>query len=286
MKRQIWRNLAQLLSNRKDLAQIIKPFFENLKNSKDNDEEEFDEENFNDDDFLRTLTSSQLNALYESGILTFNPRYSLELEQKFQRRKFLPNIDSHNNEIISTIILGDNLDELRELHQKKDINTFNIITASFREIDYMKIPIIQFCIMKNAIKCFKYLLVNGIDDPNKIMEELYPDNAWDYGRLYYKQIHRYQWDSMATAIYFGNNEIIKILESKGFIIGSNPAHIEAAILSFRQSIAKEIIQSTNGVNTLVLGLCASANSNNIEIAKFILKENVDINAHDSNILNN
>ena len=28
--------------------------------------------------------------------------------------------------------------------------------------------------MKNAIECFKYLLVNGFDDPNKTMDEQNP----------------------------------------------------------------------------------------------------------------
>ena len=35
----------------------------------------------------------------------------------------------------------------------------------------MKSPLIQYCVMKNAIECFKYLLVNGFGDPNKTMEE-------------------------------------------------------------------------------------------------------------------
>ena len=56
--------------------------------------------------------------------------------------------------------------------------------------------------MKKAIECFKYLLVNGYDDPNKIMEELNPEYFYDkntYERIYIK---RYEWDCMATAIYF------------------------------------------------------------------------------------
>ena len=53
---------------------------------------------------------------------------------------------------------------------------------------------------------------------------------------------------MATAIYFGNKEIIKILEEKGLEKGRNAASIEAAIISFRNLIAKEIIEDLNETN--------------------------------------
>ena len=100
------------------------------------------------------------------------------------------------------------------LLQEKDIKTFNTITKSFLEVKKMDIPLIQYCIMKNAIDCFKYLLVNGYDDPNKTMQDLNPDSCIDsYSKLI--KIKRYEWDCMATAIYFGNKEIIGILEDKG-----------------------------------------------------------------------
>ena len=82
----------------------------------------------------------------------------------------------------------------------------------------MEIPLIQYCIMKNAIECFKYLLVNGYDDPNKTMED----------SLYFKR-YIYKWDCMATAIYYGNNEIINILENRGIEKGNNQSHIEDII---------------------------------------------------------
>ena len=58
-----------------------------------------------------------------------------------------------------------------KLLQEKDIKTVNTITKSFLEVQKMQIPLIQYCIMKKAIECFKYLLVNGYDDPNKTIEE-------------------------------------------------------------------------------------------------------------------
>ena len=69
------------------------------------------------------------------------------------------------------IISGDRINELEKLLQEKDIQTVNTITESFLEVKNMTIPLIQYCIMKKAIECFKYLLVNGFGDPNKTMEE-------------------------------------------------------------------------------------------------------------------
>ena len=60
---------------------------------------------------------------------------------------------------------------------------------------------------EKTIKCFKYLLVNGFDDPNKTMEELNLDHFFD-SYLHTIEIKRYEWNCMAPAIYFGNKEII------------------------------------------------------------------------------
>ena len=53
-----------------------------------------------------------------------------------------------------------------KLLEERDIKPFNTIRKPFLEVEEMKIPLIQYCIMKKAIKCFKFLLVNGFDDPN------------------------------------------------------------------------------------------------------------------------
>ena len=137
------------------------------------------------------------------------------------------------------IISGDKINELEELIFEKDIKTFKTIIKSFNEVDKMKIPLIQYCIMKKAIKCFKYLLINGFDDPNKFMEEQNPYSRDYWKNWYWKNHHRYEWDCMATAIYLGTNNIVKILEDKGIEKGKNPIHIEAAILPYRNSIAKK-----------------------------------------------
>ena len=147
--------------------------------------------------------------------------------------------------------------------------------------------------MKKAIKCFKYLLVNGFDDPNKTMEDQSqnPDYKWAITsrrrpKIFAQiKIKRFKWDCMTTAIFFGHKEIIKILEEKGIEKGKNPTHIEAAILSYRNFIAKEIIEDLNEnnqqiQNILIISITASAKNNNIKGVEFLMNKGVDINTYD------
>ena len=105
----------------------------------------------------------------------------------------------------------------------------------------MEIPIIIETIIKKATQCFKYLLINGIEDPTITMQDQNPETVYDWNIRETIKIKRYKWDCMAMAIYYGEVEIVKILEEKGIEKGSKSAHIEAALLSHRNAIAKEII---------------------------------------------
>ena len=278
MKVKIWRVLAQILFYRNDLIGIIKQFFENLKKENINDEKYIS--------FLKTFSKVQLEVLYENEIITEEKFYSLIPKNRKENEPSIKETNFTVNDIntkIEDIISGDKIKELEKLLQEKDIKTFNTITKSFLEVKKMEIPLIQYCIMKKAIECFKYLLVNGFDDPNKTMEEQNPHffyNNTFHQRIYIKQ---YEWDCMATAIFFGNNEIIKILDEKGIEKGKNATHIEAAILSYRNMIAREIIEDLNEEkkqikNILNLSITASAKNNNIKGVEFLMTKGADINA--------
>ena len=274
----IWKNLEQILFYHNDLIENIKPFFENLKNENINDAKYIP--------FLKTFSKDKLEFLYQNGIITEKRFNSLILNAKNlnlnqnpnQSSTKLSNVMTNNEELIS----GDKINELNKLTQEKDINEYNMISKSFNEVKEMKIPLIQYCIIKKAIECFKFLLINGFDDPNKTMEEQNPK------RIGSKAIKRYKWDCMATAIYFGNNEIIKILEGRGIEKGRNPTHIEAAILSYRNSIAKKLIEDLNEDNEnneqiqnfLNIGIMASTKNNNIRGVELLMTKWVDINMHD------
>ena len=287
MNVQIWRVLAQILFYRNDLIETIKPFFVNLKN-----------ENINDEKYiplLKKFSEDQLEVLYQNTIIT-EEKFNL-LNPQNQKKKNQSSTKETNftindiNSKIKEIISGDKIKELEKLLQDKDIKTFNTITKSFLEVEKMEIPLIQYCIMKKAIECFKYLLVNGFDDPNKTMEEQnpYPQNIFT-NLMGWKSEHRYEWNCMATAIYFGNKEIIKILEGKGIEKGKNPTHIEAAMLSYRNMIAKEIIEDLNEnkeqiQNILNLSITVASKNNNIKGIEFLMTKGADINAKDIIIFN-
>ena len=196
----IWRVLTQILFYRNDLIETIKPFFENLKN-----------ENINDEKYiplLKTFSKGHLEALYQNGIIT-KEKLKLIIPKK-QKEKEKNSALNDVNSKIEEIISGDKIKELDKLLQEKDIKTFNTIKKSFLEVETMEIPLIQYCIMKKAIECFKYLLVNGFDDPNKTLDEQNPDQFYKSGNRI--EIKRYEWDRMATAIFFGNKEIVQILK--------------------------------------------------------------------------
>ena len=106
--------------------------------------------------------------------------------------------------------------------------------------------------MKNAIGCFRYLLTNGYDDPKKCMKEQLILNRW------YTPDLRFDWDCMAIAIYFGNQEIIRMLEVKGIKKTNNPIYIEAALLSYRDKILKEILDEMVENNEDIQGCLSQA----------------------------
>ena len=276
MRQKIWRFLTQILFNRNDLGNIIKLFFKDLK-----------DENIQDDKYiplLRTFPRSQLEALLRNNIITEKKYYSL---CNFKNQEPIVQ-DSYN---IEAMITGDKINELQDLIDKIDIITFNSIIMPFREVQYMKIPLIQYCILKNSIKCFKFLLVNGYDDPNRIMEEQEPIRLNKLSALYRKKKRKiYEWDSMGTAIYLGNKEIIGFLEDRGIEKGINLAHIEAAILSYRNVEARQILYEMERINRTMhrifeTSLLVSAINNNIEAAELSLKRGIIINVqNDEKIL--
>ena len=172
--------------------------------------------------------------------------------------------------MVETIIKGDKLEEMQRLIREKGINAISPIDKPFNEVELMRIPIIIECLIHRAIKCFKYLLINGIEKPTIAMKEYYSAQFEN----------QYNWDCMAVAIYYGEMEIVKILEEEGITKGDNSSRIEAAIFSYRNTIAKEIINEMK-VNMrkqiLEIGLKTSAKSNNIKGAELLLNNRADIN---------
>ena len=266
----IWRVLTQILYNRDSVTNILKPFFTSLKNN-----------NINDDKYnalLKTFPKEQLEVLYKNAIIS-EEKFNLLISKNNNEDQSSSQFQNENSKI-DEIISGDDIQQLQAFIQEKDIKTFNPIIKPFKEAETVKIPIIQYCIMKRAIKCFKYILVNGYDDPMKVLQEEKDKKEQRPSILRIQQL--YKWDCMATAIYFGNKEIIKILEEKGITKGKISGHIEAAILSYRNSIAEEILEETKEDNVIIeknvnQAILTSSQNNYIKGIEMLFEKGLFIN---------
>ena len=290
MQYQIWRHSIQILSFRNDLIDTIKRFFIELNNNNNNNKEKY---NINEQihiPFLKSLSSFQLKILYKYKIID-EEIYSIVGKQRISTTNSSNDISETSNKeekMVKEIIEGDKIEELRKLIMEKDIKAISPITKSLNEVEKMKIPIIIECIIEKATKCFKYLLINGIEDPANTIQEQNPERFYDSKTHQMIENIQYEWDCMAGAIYYGEMEIVKILEEKGIEKGNNPAHIEAALLSYRNAFAKEIIKEMkeknkneeNTFNTLKIGLNASIKSNYIKGAEILINNGAKINAKD------
>ena len=86
---------------------------------------------------------------------------------------------------------------------------------------------------------------------------------------------------------FGKKVFIQILEVRGFLRGNNVSYFEAAILSYRNHFAKEIIEEYKDVieDYLNLGILSASKSNNIIIAEFLIKKGANIKTNDNILFN-
>ena len=113
-----------------------------------------------------------------------------------------------------------------ELLQQEFENNKNIILEEWFFENYMTIPILHYCVMKKAMKCFKFLILNGADPSQTLSHE------WK---------HEYEWDCISIAVCFGEWEMMKILEERGFDKLNNPSVWEAAALTHRNKFLKLLI---------------------------------------------
>ena len=258
MKEKIWRNFVLIFRYRSDLINVIKPFFQVLKNNSTNECFNF-KETYNLTNDLKK--NKQLCPFF--NVSSSNYIYQLIDDDH-------PSLPS--DEGLKKIIQNDQSEELRQYIIDNQIHSSYQIGASFREVN-MRIPILIYSNIQKATKCFKYLLLNGIEDLKEAImtneAKIFTDYDDDLEQL--PEEHRYERDCKATAIYYGETEIIKILEEYTIKKGEKPTHIEAAILSYRNSTAKEIINywkewnETEIISQLLrTNLFASAKNNKIK----------------------
>ena len=275
METKIWSHFIEILSFRQDLINICKPFMKHLKNGNNNQLYSINSEKYIS--FLKSFSKYQQKLLHK--IIQDETYANIDQEGN----SYQP-INFNENEIMNQvleIIKGDKLEELQRVIRERGIKSINIITTSFKEVEKMTIPILQFCLIEKAIKCFKYLLINGMDDPANTMQEQNPnpDNQNS------PNIHRYEWNCITTSIYFGEMEIVKILAQETSIqLGDKYDHIHAAILSYRNVFVKELLtyveekDQTKMKKFLNLALFSSAQNNNINILMYLISKGANINS--------
>ena len=243
---------------------------ENLNNKNINDEKYIP--------FLQFFNNIDIHNLIRLEIIKKDIYYHIIRTNPIMQEINQPTHYYFNDEetIIDEIISKDDLNNLQRIIREKGINETKSIVTLFI-YHKMEIPIIQYCIIKNAIQCFKYLLINGFD-PKQIMDDQDPEINCSWGpRSKNQKFKIYEWDCMATAIFFGQIEMIKILEENGIEKGIIPAHLEAAIFSYRNSFVKGIISNhREDSNYLNQAIVAAAKSDNIKAAELLFELNINI----------
>ena len=183
--------------------------------------------------FLRTIPMIYIEDLYKYKINDEEIYAYLKLEKKH----------SLSNRI-HEILKEDNLEKLQKIINEKGFKSIAYRMTSFREVEKINIPFIIECIIQKAMKCFKYLLINDFQDPTIHMFDVdrFVLDIFDYLWII---DYRYNLDCMGIAMYYGEVEIVKIFEEKGFDIENHPGYLEGAILSYRNSIVKRIKHPMN-----------------------------------------
>ena len=174
MQYQIWRHLIQILSFRKDLIDTIKPFLVQLNNNNNREKYNINEEKHIP--FLKSFSNFQDKLLYENEIIDEEIYLNIEPKQTISLSLFSSE-SSNDEKMVKEIIEGDKIEELQKLIREKGIKSISPITKSFNEVKRMKIPIIHECIIKKATNCFKFLLINGIEDPT--MQDQNPERFYE-----------------------------------------------------------------------------------------------------------
>ena len=116
--------------------------------------------------------------------------------------------------------------KIEEIIDKDDIENFRIISNDIyfhfngtikkenEQYKYTEIPIILYCIEKNAMKCLKYALINGADPSKK---SLYKQFLEKYNEYKEKE----KWNGYGFAGATGNFQIIRMLQDQKMNINEN-----------------------------------------------------------------
>ena len=207
------------------------------------------------------------NYLAENNIKIENNEEKEETEKDDEVVKEGTKQEMHFKQIIEK-------DELEFLQQEFENDKNIILHDSFFEIEKVNIPILYYCIMKKAMKCFKFLILNGANPSQTLSHE-------------WKQ--EYEWDCISIAVCFGEWEMMKILEERGIDKLNNPNVWESATLTHRNKFLKLLISKQDEISNfeecLIEGMKGAIKGNNLKGSIMLILNGVDINAKNFFMLN-
>ena len=145
----------------------------------------------------------------------FNEKYHQDCkkEEEEEEEKKELTIEIREKTKLEEIIEKDDIDGFRLISNSSDFDFNGTIKKVNQLYQYTEIPIILYCIEKNAIKCFKYALINGAD-PSHMSIKTYRDKWGDTS-------DRKIWDGYGFAGAIGNIQIIKMIKDQGIPINGN-----------------------------------------------------------------
>ena len=247
MKKEIERTLIKMVFFRRDLMKLIKPFLPSNISIK------------NIPPFCR-----------KNQFITFLQQSDINVEKEEEENK-----NKEDHQIYIKQIIEEDKVELLQKETEKENNMNIIIEDSFLELENMEIPILHYCIMKKAIKCFKFLILNGANPSLTLQYQLTIDEYDEY---------KYEWDCMAVGAYFGEIEMMRILEERGINKLNNPNVWEAVTLSHRNQFLHLFISRKDEIpnfeECLRKGLKGSVKGNNLKAFKLLISKGADIDAKD------
>ena len=167
----------------------------------------------------------QSNISFPISVITNSIKKNLILENYFyeelQKQGKLDEIKTYCDAKSIEITIQEKTkmeEKIEEIIEKDDVESFRLISndTNFdfngrikkenKLFKYTEIPIILYCIEKNAIKCFKYALINGSDPSQK--------SVYTYIKEYSNKSKEI-WDGYGFAGAMGNIQIIKMIEDQG-----------------------------------------------------------------------
>ena len=213
------------------------------------------------------LNVKKRNHYYEDTIL--EEELVIEL-QKNQINFNKENIIIRKKSRIEKVIEDDDIENLRLLSNEGTFDVNQLISKKNQLYEYLKIPIILFCIEKHAMKCFKFLLIIGANPLKTITD--FNLNRGNYS-CDSKKIN-----GMTFAVANGNLQMLKIIEENGGKIKKNC--FNAATKFHQNQILKWMIQKNQDEQNMSFGLFSCAQYNNLEGMKLLLENELDVNPED------